>query len=171
MQLSKLAAVLVMAAVLLVSVQTAYSAPILGTMSGFAGALPTLPSSATSLSALFAIGQISSNCFVINNCPQIALLQGVGPSAIGTIYTLDSSSPNFAGVVSKLTNGSLDYISVGLVLGPSYGTSSGGAVAYPETSFGTSPDFVGQTIDSVALRIDRVTIVPTSFPLDFTVTI
>jgi hypothetical protein len=156
---------------LLVSAQTAYSAPTLGTLSGFAGVVPGSPSSASSLSALFAIGPFLTNCFVIGTCPQIALLQGVNSSAIGTTYTLDSASPNFTGVVSQLTNGSLDYIYVGLVPGPSYGTSSGGAVGYPETSFGTSPDFAGQTIDSIGLRIDNVTVQPTSFRLDFTLTV
>ena len=171
MQLSKLATVLVLAVGLLVSGQIAFSAPILGTISGFGGGSPTLPNSATSLSALIAIGPLSSTCFVINNCPQIALLEGIGPSAIGTIYTLDSAAPNFAAVASQLTNGSLDYISAGVVRGPSYGTTSGGSVSFAETLFGTSPDFAGQTIGSVALRIDGETIVPTNFRLDFTVTV
>jgi hypothetical protein len=171
MQLSRLATVLVLAVGLLISGRIAISAPILGTFSGFGGVLPTLPNSSASLSALFSIGTLASNCFVVNTCPQIALLQGIGPSAIGTIYTLDSAAPNFAGVASQLTNGSLDYISVGVVPGRSYGTSSGGSVAFPETSFGTSPDFAGQTIGSVALRIDGITVVPTNFRVDFTITV
>src|SRR5713226_324831 len=143
-KLSKAVAMSVLAVGLLVSAQTAYAGPILGpilgTKSAFSGVLPVSPNSATSLSALIAIGPLFPPCFVIGACPKIALFEGIDSSAAGTSYMV----ADFAGVVSKMTNGSLDYISAGVVPGPSYGTSSGGSVGFPETDFGTSPDFAGQ---------------------------
>jgi hypothetical protein len=171
MHISNFVPMFVMGIGALISSQNAYSAPILGTNSTFEVVLPFVPNPASSLSALIAIGPPSASCFVVGACQQIALLQGLNSSAAGTIYTFDSAAPNFTGIVSALTNGSLDQISLGIVLGPSYGTSSGGGVGFPETAFGTSPDFAGQTIGSVVLRIDGVTIQPTNFRLDYTLTV
>jgi hypothetical protein len=112
---------------------------ILGTTSGN-GTIDTVqPNSNTTLSALIGIGPTGEPCFNVGACPQIALIQGIGPSAAGTIFTIDPSNPNFAAVVSLLTDGILEYIYTGIVPGPSYGTTSGGAVEFPETFFGTSP--------------------------------
>ena len=162
-------------------VQPAYAGSILGTMSGSGGIVTVAPNSATNLSALIAIGPLDPFfpvCFVVGNCAQIALLQGIDSSAIGTEITIDSGAPAFNGIVSSLTNGLLDYICTGVVPGPSYGTSSGGAVCFGETSFGTSPDFVGDTIQSLILRIDNVTIRPSivippgnEFRIDYTLTV
>ncbi len=146
-------------------VRMASSTPILyGTMSTSGSIFTIQPNPATNLSALIAIGPISSTCFVVGNCPQIALLQGLDASAIGTSIMINSGSSNFSAVVSKLTNGSLDYISIGIVPGPSYGTSSGGATSVPETAFGTSPDFAGLTVRSLVLRVDNVLIQPVVGP-------
>jgi hypothetical protein len=150
--------------------------PILGTMSGSGGLETFLPDSNTSLSALISIGQIADLCFNLGTCPQIALLQGINSSANGTNLTIDSSNPNFAAVVSKLTNGVLDYVFTGVIQGPSYGASAGAALGLPETTFGTSPDFAGQTISSLVLHIDDVIIQPvpfggTEFHLDYTLTV
>src|SRR5260370_30070518 len=82
-------------------VQTASSSPILyGKLSASGGILTVQPNSATTLSALIAIGPFGSICFVVGNCPQIALLEGLDASAIGTGITINSGAPNYSAVVS-----------------------------------------------------------------------
>jgi hypothetical protein len=58
---------------------------ILGTTSGN-GTIDTVqPNSNTTLSALIGIGPTGEPCFNVGACRQIALIQGIGPSAAGTI--------------------------------------------------------------------------------------
>ena len=157
--------------------QTAYPGT-LGSVSSFGGLLTDQPSSDTTLSALIAVGPTSALCWVVGTCSTIALLENIDTAAAGSVHIIDFGSSAFPSIVSTFTNGVLDRISAGIVPGPSYGTSSGGAVQFDETAFGTSPDFIGQTIGSVSLRIDSVTIKPadlpnlgTSFRLDYTLTV
>ena len=162
---------------LLAFAQSAHGGTILGTASFFGGIETVSPNSASNLSALIAIGPPLANCFVVGTCPKIALLEGIDSSATGTTVILGPASPDFAGVAGTLTNGLLDLIQTGVVPGPSYGTTSGGSIGFFESIFGTSPDFAGKTIGSIALHIDGVTIGPGSlgpgnaFRLDYTLTV
>jgi hypothetical protein len=149
-------ALLALALGLIGSAQFVYSSPVLGTMSGSAGTSGSIPE--TTLSALFAVGPTAANCYYIGNCPQIAFLQGIDSSFAGTSLIINSANPAFPGIVSELTNGVVNAILVGVVPGPAYGASSPFGSGYPETIFGTSSDLAGQTITSLLLRIDSVSI-------------
>jgi hypothetical protein len=169
--------VVLASAFFLITPRLGCAAPILGSMVGFTAIATVAPNSATTLSALISVGTLDDNCFVLGNCPKIALLEGIDSSAVGIIFTLDSGSADFAGVIAQLTDGALDGISSAVVAGPSYGVSSGGGIWFPETDFGTAPDFAGQTIGSIALLIDAVTFGPSPisdgnlFRLDYTLSV
>src|SRR5262245_48759065 len=90
--------------------------PILGTMSIESDWL-SRPFSNFSL--LVAIGPLlhDPGCYVVGACPQLALLEGLDSGSVGTSIIIDPSSAAFAGVASKLTNASLDYIFTSIVFG------------------------------------------------------
>lgn len=128
----------------------------LGSISASAGAITVQPSQEATLSALFAIGDPRNGCFVVEACTDVALLQGLSSSSSGTSIIIDSSSSNFAAVAAALIEG--ENLSLGIVPGPSYGTSSGGSAGFP------FPDFSGDTISSIVLSIDNVVIRPSTGP-------
>lgn len=142
----------------LISALSAHAAPLLGAYSAGSHVTYDFPSTETTLSALIAIGPLNSNCFNLGACPQFALLEGINSSANGTTITIDEGDSNFLPIVSALKDGVLDYISIGMVRGTSYGLSSGGASGYPETALCLGPDLAGLAIDSFKLRIDHVQI-------------
>jgi hypothetical protein len=144
--------------------QRATSTTLLDSISAPAGVGTVQPNANTSLSILFAIGPIFKPCFVVGTCADVALLQGITSASDGTKITIDPNSSNFAALVAALSIDG-EYLWVGVVPGPSYGTSSGGA-----EGFGL-PNFSGDTISSLVLTIDNVTIHPqppgTEFGLTF----
>ncbi|HEY1753929.1 MAG TPA: hypothetical protein VGG72_00930 [Bryobacteraceae bacterium] len=109
-------------------------------------------SDATNVSALFAIGGYGVDCFIVGVCPAITMVQGIGLSSIGTGITIDSTCADFTSVVDALDAG--DSLSVGMIPGTSYGTSSGGANDFEV------PDFTGEVITSLVLNIDNLVIAP-----------
>ena len=130
------------------------------TQTGVASPSPVTPI----LSLRMSVGPSGALCFNLNTCAEMFGVNGFDASLAGTSFTLDASSSGFAAVVATLTNGRTDIFTSTVRFSPTLPAFSGGGTGFIETAFGRSPDFAGQTIGSIVLRINSVSMTAIFFP-------
>jgi hypothetical protein len=121
------------------------------------------------VSIRFAVGSLLANCFNFGACASLGGYGGINTTAVGTELPVYLPGP-FSNAGAILANGALDYISVVFRFGPSVPPMPGGGIGFPETAFGTAPDFTGYVITQVLARIDSLTFSERFFPVGLPLT-